>query len=96
MNFNRRNIAYHLRQHRKQQGLTQKQLAFFLDVDLKTYQKLESLNKEENVNFNLFIKTLDYLGLNVNIFQPNVSDRLLQIFEEDGDEKDVNLKIIDY
>ena len=84
MNYNRLAIANMIRQCRKENGKTQKEIADKLNVNLKTYQKIENLNKEEDFNFSLFIQVLDYFDLKLNLELMTIQERIRKINEADG------------
>lgn len=83
MDYNRKQIALKFKEFRKERGLTQKELSDILNVDIKTYQKLESLKKESHVDYNLFIKTLSFFNLNLKFFEPTIQDRIQQVIDEE-------------
>lgn len=84
MNDNRLVIANMIRQCRKENGKTQKEIANKLNVNLKTYQKIENLNKEEDFNFSLFIQVLNYFDIKLNLELMTIQERIRKINKEDG------------
>lgn len=84
MNNNRLVMANMIRQCRKENGKTQKEIANKLNVNLKTYQKIENLNKEEDFNFSLFIQVLNYFDIKLNLELMTIQERIRKINEEDG------------
>lgn len=84
MNDNRLIIANMIRQCRKENGKTQKEIANKLNVNLKTYQKIENLNKEEDFNFSLFIQVLNYFDIKLNLELMTIQERIRKINKEDG------------
>ena len=84
MNDNRLVIANMIRQCRKENGKTQKEIANKLNVNLKTYQKIENLNKEEDFNFSLFIQVLNYFDIKLNLELMTIQEKIRKINKEDG------------
>lgn len=85
MDTNRKIIATTIKKRRKEYGYTQKEMAERLCVNLKTYQKIENLEKEDPVSFNLVLKAMFFLKIGVELKGLTISEMIQRVQEEEGE-----------